>query len=386
MSVKKLNETWYLRMIIFGKQIFISTSASTKLEARNVEMSVLTSFRSTDFRSLDAYSRAVVLRICKNQGWAIPPGAIIDDFFEEALSLWKAIDLFLNYPEINLKPERERYATCCVRIVKHFGKDRPVKTIWVSHIKEFMAKRVNENASPSTINREKGTLSKMFQVMIELRLLDDNPCGLVKNLSQKSEERQVYLSCQDVENIIALAPNWFKSIIQIAYYTGMRRGEILQLTARQIDLKRRMIFLGPQDTKERDWKKIPIHKNLVKVFMELLKVRRLGEDRIILINGKPPNVHSLKNPWNKAIEKLKLLPKPRFHDLRHTWRANARRSKIDSQIAESILGHWFKGKSVNERYGRISEKELLDATDSMKFDQGSTEIWTARPLRSVIKK
>ena len=32
------------------------------------------------------------------------------------------------------------------------------------------------------------------------------------------------------------------------------------------------------------------------------------------------------------------------------------------------------------------EKELLDATDSMKFDQGSTEIWTARPLRSVIKK
>ena len=61
-------------------------------------------------------------------------------------------------------------------------------------------------------------------------------------------------------------------------------------------------------------------------------------------------------------------------------------SKIDSQIAESILGHWFKGKSVNERYGRISEKELLDATDSMKFDQGSTEIWTARPLRSVIKK
>ena len=182
-----------------------------------------------------------------------------------------------------------------------------------------------KDVSPSTINREKGTLSKMFQVMIELRLLDDNPCGLVKNLSQKSEERQVYLSCQDVENIIALAPNWFKSIIQIAYYTGMRRGEILQLTARQIDLKRRMIFLGPQDTKERDWKKIPIHKNLVKVFMELLKVRRLGEDRIILINGKPPNVHSLKNPWNKAIEKLKLLPKPRFHDLRHTWRANARR-------------------------------------------------------------
>ncbi len=64
----------------------------------------------------------------------------------------------------------------------------------------------------------------------------------------------------------------------------------------------------------------------------------------------------------------------RFHDLRHTWRANARRSGMDRDIAESILGHWLRGRSVNERYGAISDQELIRAVDAMEFDHGETEI------------
>ena len=50
---------------------------------------------------------------------------------------------------------------------------------------------------------------------------------------------------------------------------------------------------------------------------------------------------------------------------------------MDPQIAESIMGHWFKGKSVNDRYGRISDKELVNAIDSMTFEHGPTEILVA---------
>lgn len=67
-------------------------------------------------------------------------------------------------------------------------------------------------------------------------------------------------------------------------------------------------------------------------------------------------------------------PPPRFHDLRHTWRTNARRSGVDPQIAETIMGHVFRIRSVNDRYGRISDQELLKAIDMMNFDNGETEI------------
>jgi len=50
---------------------------------------------------------------------------------------------------------------------------------------------------------------------------------------------------------------------------------------------------------------------------------------------------------------------------------------MDPEIRESILGHWFKEKSVSERYGRISDEELVRAIDRMAFDHGRTEIYVA---------
>ena len=38
------------------------------------------------------------------------------------------------------------------------------------------------------------------------------------------------------------------------------------------------------------------------------------------------------------------------------------------------MGHWYRGRSVNERYGRISDAELIRAIDEMSFDHGETEI------------
>jgi len=43
-----------------------------------------------------------------------------------------------------------------------------------------------------------------------------------------------------------------------------------------------------------------------------------------------------------------------------------------------VLGHWYRGRNVNERYGRIGDAELIKAVDSMTFDHGQTEILVAR--------
>jgi hypothetical protein len=58
---------------------------------------------------------------------------------------------------------------------------------------------------------------------------------------------------------------------------------------------------------------------------------------------------------------------------------------MDPEIRESILGHWFKEKSVSERYGRISNEELVQAIDLMTFDHGQTEILMAGQKRPPLK-
>ncbi len=118
--------------------------------------------------------------------------------------------------------------------------------------------------------------------------------------------------------------------------------------------------------------------DLVPALEEVTKVHTLGSDKVFLVDGKSPHRDSMKGPWRRAVRRLGLDPVPRLHDLRHAWRANARRSGMDPAIAESILGHWFRGRTVNERYGRIGDAELLRAVDARTFDHGSTEILVAR--------
>ena len=67
-------------------------------------------------------------------------------------------------------------------------------------------------------------------------------------------------------------------------------------------------------------------------------------------------------------------PAPRFHDLRHTWKTNARRSGMHPEIEKAIMGHSQRGKSVHEGYGFISDEELVRAIDGMTFDHGETQI------------
>ena len=378
MAVRKRGNSYSLRIRPFGEEIGISTPAKTKQEAKRIEMALMTACRSGDYRGLDPVSREICIRLFKNKGWSIPSGLGPEEPVAEELTLWKSVEIFLKYPEIRASSERSRYEQCIVHLVEHFGKEQPVKAIWVPDVKGYMADRLAAGVAPSTANREKGTLSKVMQVLIEMRLLEANPCRLIKNLSQKSEERQVYLAFEDFERIAELAPDWFRLIMEMAFYTGMRRGEILGLKRGQVNLSRRIIRLGPGDTKEGHWKRVPIHRELVPFLERALKVQSLETSAVFLVKGRPPNKHSLKNPWLKAVRTLELEPRPRFHDFRHTWKTNARRSGMDPEIREAILGHWFRGRNVNERYGRISDGELIQAIDQVSFDNGETEIVVAR--------
>jgi hypothetical protein len=56
---------------------------------------------------------------------------------------------------------------------------------------------------------------------------------------------------------------------------------------------------------------------------------------------------------------------------------NARRSGIYSEIRESILGHSDQTLDVSERYGIISDDELVNANDRFTYDHGLTQILVA---------
>ena len=373
--VTKRGKNYYLRLRPFGgKEIGVKTNVLTKTEAKRIEMAVMTACRSSDYRALDPDSREVCVRMFRNQGWAMPSDLWKEDPAPNELTLWRGVRLFLTYPGIAESPNRERYQQSFTHMVTHWGQDIPVKAIWIPQIKEYQIARLRQGAAPSTVNKEKSALSKMFQVLVELRHVDVNPARLVTNLSEKLGERQAYISASDFSSIVSLLPQWLVPIAQTAYYSGMRQGEILGLTRKHVRLSQRLIVLGPEDVKESHWKRVPIHQDLVQVLQDAMRVQSLHCVKVFLFQGSQIIRYAIKRPWDKACRKIGLSPSPTFHDLRHTWKTNARRSGMDPEIRENIMGHWYRGRNVNERYGRIGDKELINAIDLMTVEHGETEI------------
>lgn len=374
--VRRRQGVWYIAIRPYGKQVWISSGTANKHRAQEIERQLLVACKSMDFSFLDPEAKAVAYSLFKNQGWKTPDGA--SDTPETELTLWKAVEIFMNYPDIVGSKTRQRYQFCLVKLIDFFTKNQPVKAIWIPEIKTYQQHRLRQGASPGTINREVSTLSKLFSVLVELQYVVANPARMTSRFSEKSGEREVYISHRDIMRIVEQCPEWHQAIVKVAYYTGMRRGEILGLKWNQVNIATRILTFTPDGTKEGQWKRVPIHRDLLPIFESAARVRSLHDDHVFLLNGHIPSRDSVKNPWRKAVARIGFTdPRPRFHDLRHTWKTNARRSGMDPEIRERIMGHATKTKSVGERYGRISDNELVAAIDAMTFDHGETEILVA---------
>jgi integrase len=141
---------------------------------------------------------------------------------------------------------------------------------------------------------------------------------------------------------------------------------------------KRIINLHATETKESHSKRIPIHRDLLPMFELLGKIRDLTDDHVFKVNGHKVDVQSCKRPWDRVLDKLKWAkPRPRFHDLRHSWLTNARRSKIDHEMRQAILGHSDRTLPVTERYDWINDKEFVEAIDKLVTFESETIILTA---------
>lgn len=357
--------------------IGLATRAKTKFEAEGIEREILLACRTADYSCLSLEGREACVRMFRNQKWEPPSG--LTHTKPDKLTLWRATEIFLNDPEISNSPRKSRHINCLKHIIMYFGKKVSIEDVWVPELKAYQAKRLEDGAAEGTINVETGTISKLFTVLVQHRLVRENPVRLLKPLSTKGSERQSYISFQDVARIAEACPVWFGPLIWTGFYTGMRRGEILSLRRDCVDLSQRMIYIGASETKENAKKRVPIHADLVPILKAALRTTRLGIENVFLLHEKgvrPIGRETFKNCWPRACAALKLeAPWPRFHDLRHTFKTNCLESGVSEEIRERIMGHSDKDLSVNQRYGYISNGLLLREIDKLTVDHGPTRIW-----------
>mgnify|MGYP006278437389 CR=1 FL=1 len=254
-----------------------------------------------------------------------------------------------------------------VRNLLVFFQGRTLKAITAGDIADYISKRLKDGRAPGTINRELTCLKRMYNLAIRWKDARSNPVNDVDVL-EEPPGRTRYLTEAEAQLLIESAIDHLKPIIITALNTGMRLGEILSLTWRQVHMGTDMDpYIEIEHAKNNKKRHIPLNDDMI----DLLSAQERGSDDFVFhgLYGGP--VKHIKVPWRTALHRAGITDF-RFHDLRHTFASHFIMKGGDAMTLKDILGHSslkmverythlassYKRRQVNNLTGAFSKRHL----------------------------
>jgi integrase len=229
------------------------------------------------------------------------------------------------------------------------------------HVDEYRTRRLAEKTqrgtppSSGTLDREVELLKRILNYAVACGRLTHNPIAKAR-LLRKPNVRRMVVAEDAFVRLHAAAEECFKPILAVAYETGMRKREVLDLRWEQLDMKEGVIRLLPQDTKAEDARTIYLAPRAMEALRRL--PRRLGA-AFVFVNPQTGE------PWVDVRKQFQSACKAAgltgvwFHDLRRSFVTNARRYGVAESVVMRMSGH--KTRAVFERYNVVAEEDLRDA-------------------------
>jgi len=249
--------------------------------------------------------------------------------------------------------------------VKHlstFFGDKRIAEITPEAIETYVSTRLQQHSRlgwptrPVTVNRELAALSTMSNLAMRHKNADKNPMAAVERLREHNVQDRV-LSSEEFQRLLDALPSSLHLVVIMAYYTGMRRGEVLNLRWNQIDLSKGLIRLEGIDTKTQTGRLVPLNVTLTPLLKDAMQSPvQCAPGHIFHRNGEP--IESIRSAFDKACREAGLT-NFHIHDLRHTAVTNMRRAGIDPLTAMKITGH--KTMAVFRRYNSFDDDDLRQA-------------------------
>jgi integrase len=226
-------------------------------------------------------------------------------------------------------------------------------------IRSYQSDRLDEKASPATINRETSHLARAFRIAVKSGLLSAVP-PFPDRLEESAPRQGFFEHAEYLAVREHLAPAVYQDVLDFAYYSGWRRGEITGLMWREVDIAGGAIRLDPDRSKTKAGRLLPLSQPLKEVLQRRLTARRLDCLLVFHRGGEP--VADWRKAWENACKAAGLAGK-RLHDCRRTAARNLIRSGTPERVAMQLTGH--KTRSVFDRYNIVSESDLRAGVDRL---------------------
>lgn len=262
--------------------------------------------------------------------------------------------------------------------------DKPIEEITTEDIDAVAAALKKSERTARTIRGHLFNLRSFFKWAMAEHKTRWNPCEFVdipkahqerdgRPLSHE-EARRLLHACQEPvfrtvkyrdgtnENQVRPPPEYLPVAVQIALQTGLRKGNVLRLTWKEVDLSAGKILIRGSDMKAKHPLTVPVHPELLEVLRERHgRVRPKPEVRVL-----GTQIKDLKRSYATAL-KVAGLDGHHFHDLRHTFCSWLGDEGVSWPVVKTLMGHTMKGADITLRYSRSSWNALTEAVGKLPY-------------------
>lgn len=304
---------------------------------------------------------------------------IFGDTLGKGMTFREAVPLFMEY-RVGRKRKPSTLHSDKYRFrMLNSGKwtDKALTDIKPEHLVRWADERHTDKTCGVTIDRDLNLGSALYKWAILHGYAKENPFKRVPRFNLKGREREVYLTAEECRALVAAASTTMRPILILALSTGMRRGEIISLTWRAVDLEARTVTIAADLAKNGSKRVIRMTDDLYKELVKLqaaAKVRAIGGDDAVFtrhngrLNGTPISVGVLRHGMEVTLAACEGIPKEkksrlRFHDLRHTAASLMAAGGTPIFDIAKVLGH--KQITVTMRYAHFTPEAGKSAIEKL---------------------
>jgi integrase len=234
--------------------------------------------------------------------------------------------------------QRPRTRTAEKQVIGKDGKARTERT-----------KKTTPGASGATLNRDLALASAVFSWAIRAGYVEENPVRKVERFNERGRERETYLTADEARALVGACSPVLRPVVMAALHTGMRRGELLALRWRAVDLDRRELLVEAATEKAGRGRVVPLTDALCSTLAALKADRKRpaldGSDAVFTDHAEAPLTRSaVQYIFPRTVSACEALPlakrgKVTFHALRHTAASLMVAAGVPLFDVAKILGH-----------------------------------------------
>lgn len=340
---------WYIRYTVNGKEKWESVGKSGMVTKTVAQAKLAERKRQVRLGQLDMI------------------GASIPTLFEFSSE-------YLKYVRDVIKKRSWSRDELSLKHLRAFFRNKKLSEITAKDIDDYKEVRLNEVA-PATVNRELEVLRHLFNIADRWkRFFGKNPVSQAGLLPLNNQKERILTPLEE-ERLLASSNEHLRSILICALNTGMRKGEIISLQWRNVDLDNIIITLEHTNTKSKKTRRLPINTPLKKLLLEQ-KLKRGGSEYVFnyLTPKGEPKPYMRQDSLNRAfIDTLKRanIVGIRFHDLRHTAATRMIESGASIVAVNKILGHADLKTTMRYAHPDDSLKDAVEKLGNFTQDRSN---------------